>query len=181
MTTAELIRAIVEKKEFYFFTASVLAVNQSERTCDCQPLNGDADIFGVRLQAVIDETTGIYIVPKQGSYVIGGFLIKNDAFIILCSEIESFEIVIGSMSFKMDGSKIIMNEGNLGGLVKIQDLVNKLNLLKSDINSLKTVFNSWVVVPSDGGAALKAIAATWSTSQLQTINVSDLENTKVQQ
>lgn len=39
----------------------------------------------------------------------------------------------------------------------------ELDKLTSDINALKTIFlTGWVVVPQDGGAALKVAAATWA-------------------
>jgi len=41
------------------------------------------------------------------------------------------------------------------------------------------VFNAWVVAPSDGGAALKSAAATWSGNNLSPAVASDLENKKV--
>jgi hypothetical protein len=37
----------------------------------------------------------------------------------------------------------------------------ELDTLKTDINNLKTIFSTWVVVPKDGGAALKTAAAAW--------------------
>ncbi len=38
----------------------------------------------------------------------------------------------------------------------LEDLVKKLNAIEKDINDFKGSFGSWVAVPNDGGAALKA-------------------------
>ena len=47
-----------------------------------------------------------------------------------------------------------MNGGSLGGLVKVEDITTRLNLIEKDINKLKQAFTSWSPVPQDGGAAL---------------------------
>jgi hypothetical protein len=163
MNTAEIIRAIVGIKQLKAITCSVLQVNQQERTCDCRPLNGDADVFAVRLQADINSTNGFCIIPTVGSNVIIGFLHKNQAFIILSSEID----------------QIIINGGSLGGLVKVQDNVSKLNTLENSLNALKQILTTWVPVPNDGGAALKTAIASWASQQLTPTVVSDIEDTKV--
>jgi len=181
MTTAEIIRAIVGGSKLNAITCSVLQVNSQERTCDCRPLNGDADIFAVRLQTDPDATTGFYMQPKVGSNVIVGFLNKSAAYLIMASELDSFEVVIGNTSFSMDGSTIKMNGGSLGGLVKVQSNVSKLNALENSINSMKQVLQSWIPVPNDGGAALKTAITTWAYSQLTATTVSDIENTAVKQ
>jgi hypothetical protein len=163
MTTAEMIKAIAGGVKIKNIAASVLAVNQQERTCDCRPLNGDADVFAVRLQSDLSLTGGICIFPKVDSNVIIGFLHKTQAFVMLYSEID----------------QIIINGGQLGGLVKIQDLVTRINTIENDVNALKQVLTTWVPVASDGGAALKAAATSWAGSTLQNTTVSQIEDTKV--
>lgn len=51
--------------------------------------------------------------------------------------------------------------GSTDFLVRFSKLKEVADELKTDINSLKTVFSTWVPVANDGGAALKAAAATW--------------------
>ena len=139
MTTAQLIRAIAKNRNVTTKACSVLQVNQSERTCDCRPLNGDADILAVRLQTDPKASTGICAFPTVGSHVLVTFIIKNDAFVSLLSDVDSYEIVNGGTSFKMDGSIITMNAGNNGGLINIVTLVK-------DLNNLINAFNSHVHV-----------------------------------
>ena len=181
MTTADMIRAIVGGMKFYAITCSVLQVNQSERTCDCRPLNGDADIFGVRLQTDINATVGLYQEPEVNSNVIIGFLNKSAAYLILCSAVAKFEIVIGNSSFSMVGSTIEMNGGSLGGMVKVQSNVSKLNAIEKDINILKSLFTSWVVATGDGGLALKTLITTWAGNSLTQTVVGDIENSNIKQ
>jgi hypothetical protein len=136
----------------------------------------------VRLRAAIDGVTdGVILWPKQGSSVLVT-IIGNDedtAFVSSVSEVDKVEIRIGSISFFLTKDEITMNDGSLGGLVKIADLVGKLNVIEQDINNLKTVFSTWVPVPNDGGAALKTASGSWSGSQLAKTLKTDLEDTKI--
>jgi hypothetical protein len=106
---------------------------------------------------------------------------KDNAFIELTSEVDKIEITIDSQKLEIDTNGFVFNTGNFGGLIKIEELVNKLNRIENDINTLKQIFStSWIPVPNDGGAALKTAAAAWSGNQLNPItSVSNLENTKV--
>jgi hypothetical protein len=82
------------------------------------------------------------------------------------------------MQFKDDGTLTINGDG-CGGILISKNTSDKLNSLEKDINSLKQVFTTWVTVPNDGGAALKAAAATWSGQQLTETKPTDLENKKI--
>lgn len=72
--------------------AKVVAVNEEERTCEVEPLNGDADIPDARLTASIDPEMlgGIVFIPKVGSFVIASFLDASDteAYISNFGEVE---------------------------------------------------------------------------------------------
>lgn len=76
-------------------------------------------------------------------------------------------------------NEVIFNNGNNGGLIDIVDMVSAFNALQDDVNTLKNAFNTWVVVPEDGGAALKAAAASWSGQQLKVSQQSDFEDKTV--
>jgi len=75
--------------------------------------------------------------------------------------------------FKADG-KIIMN-GDADNAVRFKPMADSINELKDSVNDLKTIFTSWVTVPNDGGAALKAAAATWAGTFL----VEDIGESKI--
>ena len=158
------IRKLAENgDEVYAKVCKVISVDTDERTCECEPLDGSADIPGVRLQADTEGTAGFLIMPKVGSFVIVNFLNADAAFVALTYDIEFVHLF---------GDKF-------GGLVKIEELVNKINTIEKSLNDLKTAFKNWTTTPNDGGAALKTITATWFAKQLQTTSVSDLENKNV--
>lgn len=122
----------------------------------------------VRKRAAIgtgdDAKKGIVITPVSGSSVIVSRIGDSDElFVEMFSEVES----------------VVFNGGENEGLVKVKELTNKINALENDINNLKTAFSTWVIVPSDGGAALKLITTTWFGSQLAVTNKSDIQNEKI--
>jgi hypothetical protein len=161
--------------------AVVLEVDEENFTIDVKPLSG-AEMFEVRLKAGIDGVKdGMVEFPAKDSTVLIG-LIGNDkhtAFVLKCSKVDKIVIRIGSISLIMTKDEITMNDGSLGGLVNIADLVGKLNTIEQDINSLKTAFSSWVPVPQDGGSALKTAVGSWFGSQLVQTTKNDLEDPKI--
>ena len=140
-------------------TGEVVSVDKTKRSCIASIDNGVQ--IECNLMAIVGD--GILPIPSVGSTVLILYATYENAFVILCSDIDE-------ISFKGE---------ELGGMVKVIELVSKLNTLESDLNELKTVFSSWVPVASDGGAALKTAAATWYGQQITQTQRTDLENESV--
>ena len=88
----------------------------------CTVRIGDADIEGVRLRASLTERERqVLVVPKIGSSVTLGCLTAdlNNPVVLQVDEVES----------------ITVNGGQLGGLINIQDLTDKINALVDAFNS----------------------------------------------
>ncbi len=147
------------------FDATVDEVQVESRTCTVTAISGKdpVTIPGVRLMADIDD--GILLIPAIGSTVSVITSTYGDPYVSCYSEIDS----------------ISLRGGDLGGLVKIAELTEKLNKIEKDINTLKNAFRSWIVLPSDGGAALKASAASWSAQDLEETERLELENLNITQ
>ena len=176
---------------------TVDAVDKSARTIDCSPINEGAPLLGVNLQANQESECGVCLFPEIGSYVVVGFVADGAAGVVLLTEkIESAEVAIGDTSavISADGvrinvgdisanlskSAVTLNGGDFGGLVKVEDLTKRLNLIENDINELKNIFaTGWVPVAQDGGAALKTAVSDWCGSILTPSKRNDYENTKV--
>jgi len=133
----------------------------------CTVTMGGIDIPNVRLRASeIDDDSQMLVMPKIGSAVIVGSLSGDlsDLVVLQVDKVESISV----------------NGGKLGGLIKINELINKLNAIENDINTLKQVFSTaWVTVPQDGGAALKAASAAWASNTLTVTEVQDIEDDKI--
>lgn len=175
----QLLNEIVKNRdEIFSIVAKVTSVDESERTCDVEPLNGDAEIFGVRLQSDIDGTNGFVMIPAVDSNVIVTFLNNTTGFVSLCSSVEKIHVV-SNIEMTVDCDAITFNGGSNDGLIKINDLVSKINAVENDINTLKSIFSAWVPAPTDGGAVLKTASTTWSSQTITPTQKTDIENDKI--
>lgn len=174
------VNRMLSKKKLYSSICRVVSVNDSERTCEIEPINGDAERTG-RLQASLNLTEGLYIKPVVDSFVQLTWINEITGTITQFSEIEEIDITIGGSSFNIIDGQVTFNGGNLGGLAVPSLVADRLNLLEDDINNLKTSFSSWVVAANDGGAALKAATATWYSSQLTQTQENDINNEDILQ
>lgn len=176
-------------------------VYKDTRTVDCTPLDEGAPLLGVNLQANQGSSFGVVSFPRVGSFVVVGFVAEGSAGVVLLTDdVESVEVVVSDKTTRAvldeDGARIyvgeetsaeltadgvVLNGGNLGGSVKVEELTTRLNTIEKDINALKNVFSAWVVAPQDGGAALKGAASTWAGQSLTLTKREDYENEKVKQ
>ena len=168
-----------------FAVGTVTAVDKVARTVDVQPLYESAPLLGVNLQANQESTVGVVQIPREGSFVAVGFVQDGAAgMVLLCDDIEEAQVVVkdtDTASIVVNEDGIVMNGGGLHGLVKVESMTQRLNLIEDDINKLKQSFMSWTPVPQDGGAALKGGVAAWAGKQLAKTKVKDTENERVKQ
>ena len=138
-------------------------------------------LYEVRLNAIDDDLqSNVTIYPVDGSSVIVAIIegLKTESVLIKCSEVAQVKIKIGEQTLIMNKDGVIFNGGEIG-LAKVDTLTEKINAIENDINKLKTAFRTWVTVPSDGGAALKLITASWFASVLPITTQVQLEDTKI--
>lgn len=172
----DIINIWAKENELYSVQGSVSAVDEGNRTCTVTPTSGGADILNVRLEAdyTVDTATdpkGFFVVPTVGSLVVVSFLSKEDAFISAWTGID--KVIATQVEW-------IFNDGVNGGLTKLQELTDRLNEYEALFTQLKTDFNTWVPVPSDGGTALKAVLGTgFLTNTVPSSDKTDFENDKI--
>jgi len=160
--------AVVKSVDTETFTCEV--VTDDERHLPDVMYKSTTVGVDIIFQPAIDSTVMIEKMADDEEY-----------FIVVFGAVDKVIFKIGETVFELSESGITFNGGSLGGLVKVESLVERLNALEGDLTSLKTAFNSWIVVPTDGGAALKAAAAAWAGSTITTTQVTDLENDKIKQ
>ena len=136
-------------------------VDADKGVCDVE-IEGKAPAKGALIG---NAESGVLTVPKEGSVVAVVWASPVTAVVVLTAEVEEIRIM----------------GGQLGGMVKVEELVKKLNAVEKDLNNLKQVFQGWTPVAQDGGAVLKTAATTWATQQLTETQKSDIENEKVKQ
>ncbi len=201
MTIQEAIKQLsAAGTEIYCKICTIDAVDVEARTVDCSPLDESAPLVGVNLQANQDAGTGVVAIPAPGSYVVVGFLSPSAAVVILTEKIDRYLVDIGDAharitdgqidiavkdtTVKVDSSGIVMNGGGLGGLVKIQELTDKLN-------ELIDAFNAHTHEIATGGIAVTGSATAQSNAtpvsvpaiiaKQKHVSVSDYENPKIKQ
>lgn len=141
---------------------TVDSVDLTTLTCYCVPLNEDADIINVRLMANIDN--GFLLIPEVDSIVVVSFLSDDSAYVSLVSKV----------------SEVHLNGKNFDGLVKINDLVEKLNNLENKVNTIISTYNAHTHVASSFGTPTTTPVAPVTGTLTPTIK-QDLENITILQ
>lgn len=96
-----------------------IVTRADEKECTCRI--GDAEISGIRLRASLtDRDRQMLVVPKAQSAVILGSL-SGDLSNLVVLQVD-------------EADKIIFNGGQLGGLVNIETLTDKINELVDTFN-----------------------------------------------
>lgn len=133
--------------EVYLIPCTVSAVDTDALTCDCIAIGGKAvtDIPNVALLAEVDN--GMVLIPAIDSVVLVLFSKRQKPFICLFSELQEIFIDIGNSSIDVNNDGIKFNDGSFGGLVKISDLVTRLNNLENAFNELNAKVNTLAPTP----------------------------------
>lgn len=162
----------------------VKAVYADTCTCDCEPIDGTADWYDVRLRATNDgSAVGLLVFPTVESFVIIGTIgsgMNAAACVIQCSEIDEVWVVNqGGMQLKVKPDVIELN-GSTWQLIKDTELKNELKKVNEVLQALLDVINgSEIMEPGNGQpSALKAALMVAVTGKvLPTYN--DITNEKV--
>ena len=119
--------------------ATVKTVDKQAGTIVATGLKEDIDYFDVRLKAVVADGNGRGIIayPVLGSQVSIVVLdgIDTMAFVSQMSDIESFLVKADNgVSIELTAAgKVLLNGDDFGGLVKVDELVKKLNKLERQL------------------------------------------------
>ena len=146
----------------YSVTAEVISINITARTCVCIQISGSASttINDVLIMASVDD--GFLIIPTVGSTV---HIITSEGMEPYISQYSAID-------------KIIFRGGDLGGLVMIQPLINKLNTLENKLNDLMIKYNAHVHPVVSVGAPTGPCSIL-ETGPLTPTILNDLENKNI--
>lgn len=103
---------------------SVYSVDVTNNTCDVEPIDGSPMILDVKL---ITQDDGYLIIPSVNSKVIVSMLDEDSGFVSMFSEIDYVKIKVNT--------EIWLNGDDYKGLVKVTELLQKLNNLENAFNS----------------------------------------------
>ena len=160
MSIKETLQKIMEEKMGGHGSRLCSVLSVSGTTCDVQTLDDEVKIIGARLQT--EDSNGVLLTPKVGSFVV-------------VTPITDFEFVVVMYS-AIDSIKFL--DGSFGGLIKITDLVTKVNNLENQVNSILSILKATTIPLAPSGTYPFATLYAALSSLTNTI-VSDIENNKI--
>lgn len=194
----EAIRQLAKSSaDVHSLICTVDAVDKEKRTVDCSPIDEGAPLLAVNLQANQESKHGIVVYPKVGSYVVVSFVAEGGAGVVtLTDEIESVEVVIeqnkvilnnekatiqvgDDVSIEVANNGIVMNGGDFGGLIKIEELTKKINNL---IDAFNNHTHNIPTVITNGSATTQTavqVAVPAPLGKAVKLNKDDYEDVKV--
>jgi hypothetical protein len=130
MNLGEILKKATKGDSVYnTLLATVKAVDEAARTCDVLPIDGSAELFGVRLNALLEvegDDKGEYNIPAVNSFVLVTLLDSANAFVSAFSVIDKKIGTIGKVGYsiskdngidiKLDTNKavvVIENDGDI--------------------------------------------------------------------
>jgi hypothetical protein len=170
MTIPEAIRKISKQDVFESIVGTVKSVDMTSKTCVVTPVDDLPDLLDVRLSAIESPDKGIICVPVVNSIVIVGQTKFEQPHILLFSEIDTYQLIANT--------SITFNDGSHGGLIKIEDLVTKINNVENLVNNILTTLKGTTIPLAPSGTY--AFAPLYSSlNNLTNTQKTDLENTKI--
>lgn len=187
MVTAEIrkmLEQFVDKRlvQAFLIEGIVTEIDKDNKTCDVQPLIGEAPYQDVRLLPLSGSgSVGFLIYPKKDSNVV---LIKKDAtefFLLSCQEIESIELFVGN-EFKLEvtnDGNWSFNDGKNGGLIIIDKLKQEVDKNSAILKKLMTVLATPVNEPGNGAPSVLQQGLNGALKGSQTADLSKITNDKI--
>lgn len=162
------------------FSADVKSVDGDT----CTLIIGSLELTDVRLRAVVNsENDKIVVTPKAGSRVLAADMSGgsySDLAVLSYSEAEKVEVVIEQTTCTIDKDGIVMNGGNNGGLINIQELTDRLNSL---VDWCENHTHDGVITAVSGGSGAPAVGTSGNsgvpTKKPDVFYKGDYEDTKV--
>lgn len=160
------------------FMAKVTGVDGDLLTISVENL----ELTGVRLRAVVDSGVNkTVITPKVGSQVLVADLSGGDyrdLVVLSCSEPEKVDLSIGQTTITVDEDGIVINGGQLDGMVKIRRLESNLDKIKNYLEALNTAIATGLS-GTVGNAGVAAAGTFTGSMQARQLTWDDMEDTKV--
>lgn len=150
------------------FWVKVLNVDAEKEKCTVQFVDSELELEEVLLSL---NKGGIVAIPKINSLALACSLEgkKTDCFLITCENIETYKL-------RFD-DKIIFGSESFGGFVKIQDLVERLNLIEKAFNDLLNAVKSHNHLVTYGPTTALVVPIT--IQDLQETEVTQIENGRI--
>lgn len=156
---------------------TVESVDEDKAICSVK-IQNDVTLPNVSLQASICD--GLLIIPVVDSTVYVLTSKYNTPLVIQWSDIDKFMLQVGDsyLEVKNDGS-FQFNDGSFDGLVKVGELVKKINALENLLNGFISIYNTHTHTASSFGAPTTVPSAIESQQISPITQQQDIENDKI--
>jgi len=156
---------------------TVESVDEDKAICSVK-IQTDVTLPNVSLQASICD--GLLIIPVVDSTVYVLTSKYNTPLVIQWSDIDKFMLQVGDSYLEVnnDGS-FQFNDGSFDGLVKVGELVKKINALENLLNGFITIYNSHTHTASSFGSPTTVPSAIESQQISPITQQQDIENDKI--
>lgn len=144
----------------------VIEVSADKTNCDVRCLASDITLHGVRLAPALGASKTCLIVPAKGSLCLVGLVENNAAFNYLVAV--------------QNAEEIILRGGDLGGLVKVEELKAQMEKDSKILRALLNVINGLTIQePGNGSPSALQLALKTKMANLEEGKYDKIENTKV--
>lgn len=149
---------------------TVDSVNEDAFECDVTAIGGVAntEIPSVSLSA--EGNDGFNLIPEVGSTVLVTITDRGIAYVSMFSDITKVIAIVNETKLVIEDGKITFNDGDFGGLIKIEDQTTKLNELVAELQTQLGLISTGIT--GAGGA--------YTPGTLSQFNKNDYENTKIE-
>lgn len=119
--------------------AQVVSVNLDACTCTVEQVTGQTSAERKTVSLMADVGDGWLLAPAVGSTVIIAWSDRNLPYVAMFSDLQDVYLDAAG--------KITMNQGTDGGLVKVRDLVTRMNSIENSFNLLNAKVNGLAPTP----------------------------------
>lgn len=152
----------------------ITSVDEDNFTCEIQVLT--TTFSGVPLRVLIGSQASVYEIPVIGTSCLISFRDSDiqRPQIMSIDQVDTLKINCVSL--------VEFNGGSLGGLVKVEDLVTRLNDIEDLVNDLIEQYNGHThILALSSGTGTAAETVSQETGTLTPTTRGDIENTKITQ
>lgn len=115
------------------------SVDESAMTCSVDIMLMDEPVEGVLLNVTESNVKGLVPIPEDNSNVWLGW-IDGELCVLKCAKVK--KVLVDVPQVLVTCNDVQFNGGKNGGLIKIEDLVSKMNRLEDKVNDLVTKHNA---------------------------------------
>lgn len=165
----------------FSFTGKVESVDEENHTA--QVKHGDLS-YAANFKSIQDnKSEGVWIVPTVGSdvFCVPEGQSKERFMIVKYSKIDRIYFEVGDTKCNISTEDITFNDGENGGLAKVQELNDSVNSIKTYVEAINAALPNALSAIGAGAAANGATGASSYTTSMtgKIIEIKNFENTKI--